>query len=64
MNRHLCGSFDCSNKKDCYEEFVCEFLKKPPYVCNAYNNKATSYSNFFKKISFLHYYITFSVFSL
>ena len=40
MNRHLCGSFDCSNKKDCYEEFICEFLKKPPYVCNACDNKA------------------------
>jgi len=34
INRSTCKKFNCNDSSSCYVEFLCEKLKKPPYVCN------------------------------
>lgn len=38
--RSICQKFNCNVSKKCYVEEVCQFLSKPPYVCNPCNKKA------------------------
>lgn len=50
-NKMKCKKFDCSKEtKECYEEEVCEKLKKPPYVCNGCEEK-----NGCRKIKYYYY---------
>ena len=37
--RFECNKFDCNETDKCYREEVCEYLLKPPYVCNGCENK-------------------------
>lgn len=37
--RFECNKFDCKETEKCYKEEVCEYLLKPPYVCNGCENK-------------------------
>ena len=37
--RYECNKFDCNEKDKCYKEEVCEYLLKPPYVCNGCENR-------------------------
>lgn len=38
--RFECNKFECDEIKECYREEVCEYLLKPPYVCNGCEYKS------------------------
>jgi IS30 family transposase len=37
--RFECNKFECTETERCYREEVCEYLLKPPYVCNGCEKK-------------------------
>lgn len=46
-----CKKFDCTkDTKECYEEELCDKLKKTPYVCNGCENRITC-----RKIKYYYY---------
>ena len=49
-NRFECRKFDCTNKKECYEEEMCYELTGAPYVCNGCERK-----NNCRKIKYYYY---------
>ena len=49
-NRFECRKFDCTNKKECYEEEICYELTGAPYVCNGCERK-----NNCRKIKYYYY---------
>ena len=49
-HRHECKKYDCSEKKECYEEEICTFLTGSPYVCNGCEQK-----NKCRKIKYYYY---------
>ena len=49
-HRHECKKYDCTEKKDCYEEEICSFLTGSPYVCNGCEHK-----NNCRKIKYYYY---------
>lgn len=49
-NKMKCRKFDCTKDMECYEEEVCDKLKKSPYVCNGCDNK-----NKCRKIKYYYY---------
>ncbi|MDD3341923.1 MAG: IS30 family transposase [Bacilli bacterium] len=49
-NRYECKKFDCSKKKECYEEEICFRLTGTPYVCNGCEQK-----NRCRKIKYYYY---------
>lgn len=50
-NKLKCKLFDCTKEtKACYEEELCDKLKKPPYVCNGCEDKSKC-----RKIKYYYY---------
>lgn len=49
-NRQQCQMFDCTKKKECYEEDICLKLSKVPYVCNGCERKNTC-----RKVKYYYY---------
>ena len=50
MYRYECKQFDCTNRKECYEEEICYELMGRPYVCNGCEQK-----NRCRKIKYYYY---------